>query len=181
MQFNIDIDKSIETSLYILNKLGSCDLHKLYKIIYFAEKNHLSQYGRPITGDFFIAMKYGPVPSFLCNVFNFIRKGNISYTINRDVASDFEVVDDIYIGPKREANCDLLSLTDLECLDNAINDNKDLSFRQLTEKSHDDAWEKADYNSEISPLDMANCQGVNIEMIRYIQLNMEHQNSFSCP
>ena len=39
------------------------DMHKLCKILYFADQRHLSLYGRSITGDTYIAMQYGPVPS----------------------------------------------------------------------------------------------------------------------
>lgn len=60
MNFKTDIDKLIQTSLYILGKVRSCDMHKLYNILYFAESYHLASYGRPITGDEYIAMKFGP-------------------------------------------------------------------------------------------------------------------------
>ena len=40
MNFEMNIDKSIEASLFILNRLESCDIHKLFKILYFSEKNH---------------------------------------------------------------------------------------------------------------------------------------------
>ena len=34
--------------------------HKICKILYFADREHLSKYGRSITGDVYIAMTYGP-------------------------------------------------------------------------------------------------------------------------
>ena len=37
----------------------------------------------------------------------------------------------------------------------------------------DDAWEKANINGDISPLEIANAAGANIEMLRYIQINLE--------
>jgi len=37
------------------------DFHKIFKIIYFADRQHLADWGRPITGDTYIAMEAGPV------------------------------------------------------------------------------------------------------------------------
>lgn len=42
-----------------------CRINKLkaLKLIFFADRYHLRKYGRPITGDRYFAMNYGPVPS----------------------------------------------------------------------------------------------------------------------
>jgi uncharacterized phage-associated protein len=178
MYFNIDIDKSIEASLYILNKLESCDIHKLFKILYFSEKNHLADYGRPITGDYYVAMKNGPVPSFIYDVVKYVRGDKSYLSIDRDVLSDFDVVEGMYIGAKREANIEFLCDSDIECLDRAIRENKDLSFHQLTKNAHDYVWDKANANGEINPLDIASAAGANIEMLKYIQINIENQHTF---
>ena len=57
-------EESLQAILYILQKMGGkCDMHKCCKILYFADNAHLSQWGRSITGDMYIAMNYGAVPS----------------------------------------------------------------------------------------------------------------------
>ncbi|MFB3902421.1 MAG: Panacea domain-containing protein [Acidobacteriota bacterium] len=33
------------------------------KLLYFADKYHLTRYGRPVIGDQYVKMEYGPVPS----------------------------------------------------------------------------------------------------------------------
>jgi len=38
------------------------DLHAALKACYFADKDHLNQYGRPVFGATYRAMRYGPVP-----------------------------------------------------------------------------------------------------------------------
>lgn len=54
-------DRAISSILYALKQLGGrTDMHKLCKILYFADQRHLSLYGRSITGDRYIAMQYGP-------------------------------------------------------------------------------------------------------------------------
>lgn len=42
---------------------GSQNKLKALKLIYFADRYHLRRYGRPITGDEYLAMPYGPVAS----------------------------------------------------------------------------------------------------------------------
>lgn len=41
----------------VLNKL------KAMKLVYFADRYHLRRYGRPVIGDEYLAMNYGPVPA----------------------------------------------------------------------------------------------------------------------
>jgi uncharacterized phage-associated protein len=42
---------------------GQINKMKALKLIFFADRYHLRQYGRPITNDEYFAMKLGPVPS----------------------------------------------------------------------------------------------------------------------
>jgi len=42
---------------------GSLSKLKALKLVYFADRYHLRRYGRPITGDEYLAMPYGPVAS----------------------------------------------------------------------------------------------------------------------
>jgi len=178
MKFQLDADKAIESSLYILGKLPSCDFHKLFKILYFADQQHLVAYGRPITGDEYIAMNNGPVPSFIYDILKIVRGGNNFIKIDRNIAADFEVIEDYYVGAKRNANTDYLSVSDVEFLDKSIEENAKLNFEQLTQKSHDSAWQKASNNYEINALDIASAAGANIEMLKYIESNIANRNAF---
>ena len=160
--------------------MPSCGMHMLYKILYFADREHLVEYGRPITGDDYIAMQYGPVPSFLKDAIRSVKETNPYFKSNIDAKEYFEVVSH-FVGAKRQCNIDYLSESDIECIDNAIEKLKDTDFDERTTLSHDAAWEKAknDFYNEISPIDMASAGGANFEMLKYIQTNIENQNSFS--
>ena len=182
MNFNIDMDKTIEASLYILGKVPSCDMHKLFKILYFAESRHLAEYGRPITGDEYIAMEFGPVPSLLKDVIKSVNKPNPYLKIAIDAKNYFEVVK-YFVGAKRECNVDFLSGSDIECIEKAIEFIGSADFDQRTQISHNLAWDNArnnSYNGEINPLDMASSAGASFDMLKYIQSNIENQNSFAC-
>ena len=64
---------AIEAILYIANRVERKDIHKICKILYYADQRHLSKYGRSITGDTYIAMAYGPVPSNVEDIFKAVR------------------------------------------------------------------------------------------------------------
>ena len=178
MNFILDIDKAVESSLYVISRVKICDIHKLFKILYFAEQQHLSEYGRTITGDTYIAMPNGPVPSFIYDAVKFVRGDKPYFNIDRDLKSEFDVFRHKYIGAKREANVAYLSASDIECLEKSLAENSHLSFDDLTDKSHDDAWSGAYDNGDMDLFDIASAGGANTEMLKYIQTNIENQKSF---
>jgi uncharacterized phage-associated protein len=171
IDFPFNKDKAICSMLYICNSLGGeWDKYSLLKILYFAEQNHLAKYGRPITGDNIVAMDFGPVPS--------ISYDEIKYSkINPHF---FEITQENIVKAKQAANEDLLSETDIECLNESIEDNKHLSFGDLKLKSHDAAYhwtlENLGKNAIIPYLEIAKVKGATSEMLAYIKLTSETYN-----
>ena len=180
--FQVDKEKTLNATLFILNSLGECDYHKVFKILYFADQFHLKNYGQPLTGDSYIAMPYGPVPSFLYDVFKASEKGNSPFIEAMELSHLFVVKRDGKI-PRVSANhsvdFDELSESNLEVLNLSITENRALSFEDLVTKSHDEAWEKAGQQAEpeISYLEMAKAVGSDEEMLKYILLNEENSSS----
>jgi uncharacterized phage-associated protein len=179
VSFKRDIDKILNASLYILGKIPSCDKHKLFKVLYFAEREHLAEYGRPITGDEYKAIKYGPIPTYLTDAIKSVSDYNSFFNYDFQPSDYFELIS-YYVGAKQKCNLDYLSESDINCIDNAIELLKDKSFDDITKLSHDEAWRVAyeDYDNTINPINMATCAGANFEMIKYIRANMENQNRF---
>src|SRR5712672_1956972 len=58
--------------LVFFSSAGVSDLTKLKaaKLFYFADKEHLLRYGRPIIGDVYFALNLGPVPSHADDFFD---------------------------------------------------------------------------------------------------------------
>ncbi len=168
IKFNFNINKSISAIGFILSKLnGKTDFHKIFKIMYFADQKHLVDYARPITGDYFIAMENGPVPSTIYDSFKAIRH-NISLDTN--IFNEFFSVENkFYISLKNKTDDNYLSKSDIECLQESINENKNLTFDQLTEKSHDKAYNSCDLNNEIDFLNMAIAAGADEDVLKYIE------------
>ena len=73
MNVQFDKTKALNALLYVANRIQRKDFHKIFKIIYFAERQHLADWGRPITGDTYIAMEAGPVPSRIYAMLKMVR------------------------------------------------------------------------------------------------------------
>lgn len=148
--------------LYVLKQLETCDKHKLFKILYFAEMKHLVNYGRPIIEtDNFVKSKYGPL---LSGFQQGIAKGEY-----KDILS----VSGYIITPLVEPDMDYLSKSEIDCLDESIKENKGLNFTVLTDKSHGKAWQEAMPFEQISPTTMALEAGANEAVIAHIREHME--------
>lgn len=180
--FIVDKDKTLNAALYVLNAVGKADYHKVFKILYFAEQHHLRKYGRPVTGDSYQAMQYGPVPSYLFDVFKASENGYHPFAEAMSVSHLFKVERQgkvPYVEATQAANWDELSVSDVEALNQSINDNAGLSFKGLVDKSHDSAWEKSEKNEDIemSYLDIAEASGIDKDMLQYVQLQSENSIS----
>jgi len=148
IQFDYDNQKSVEVLLYISQRLSN--IYYVLKVLYFADKKHLERYGRFITGDRYVAMEKGPVPSGAYDIVKDVRdRRTDSYD------SDFRIVGN-KINILRKPNTELLSISDIQCLDEAIEEISPLSFDEVRRKSHDDAYRAADENDFISVEDIIN-------------------------
>ncbi|MBX2952301.1 MAG: SocA family protein [Leadbetterella sp.] len=174
-QKNIDFDKAKAAVLYIVSELGKADFTKVFKILFFAEKKHLAKYGRMIVGDSFIKMEYGPVPSKLYDLFKAGRDNSSSSKSTKEFLSAFNVVG-YTVDSKERPDLDELSKSDIECLDESINENKKLPFKGISEKSHGLAWASATLNGRIDYIDIAKEGGATEDMIEYIKEFNENLN-----
>ena len=76
VQFTIDWEKSLAALVYLASKnLPEFDKYKACKLIFLADKYHLVQYARPITGDVYFAVEYGPIPSQILDRIKALERG----------------------------------------------------------------------------------------------------------
>lgn len=146
-----DDEKALESLLYITNRCKIKDIYHILKIQFFADCKHLERNGRFITGDYYVAMKNGPVAG---NAYNFLKvaRGENVYipeSIIGKIKQAF-TVNGYQVQPLREADTDYLSISDMKCLDESISENSGLSFKELNDKSHGDLWRNAGLNDEIT-------------------------------
>lgn len=163
--------KTMAAFLYVVSKLGKSksDMHSVFKTLYFADRNHLANYGRMIISDKYIAMPDGPVPSQLYDGCKDSRSKNSSY------CGLFKLDGKMQIQALQGPDMDELSASDIECLDAAIAEVKDMDFNKRVEKSHDSAYTKAwniKHNSQISTIEIAKAGGAHIEIIQFLGGNV---------
>lgn len=164
-RFTFDFGKAKEVLLYITKQVP--DLYKALKILYFADKMHLSRYGRFINGDKYIAMRNGPVPSESYDIIKVARGDGIN-RFDYDIEGLFKI-DGHHIKPQREADLKYLSKTDIECLDASIKENKRLSFDDIHKKSQDKAYKNSEKsNDEMSVELIASSLSNSKEILEHI-------------
>ena len=176
MDFKFNSDKAIAVLLYVCKQLENVDLHKAFKIMFYADQKHLVAYGRPISGDIYIAMKDGPVPSNTFDIVKTVRGDSIWVT---DEYKKFFSIDGYMISCKMDPNLEDLSASDIECLDISIKENKGLTFQQLRKKSHGSAYKKADWANRLLIDEIAKEGGANDEMLKYINAIAENYSAFT--
>lgn len=179
---NFENRKLTELVLYILGKIGGADFYHAFKILYFAEMKHLAKWGSRIVPDEFCALKYGPVPTKLYDAVKELNHPDMSLSKELSEVIQFagEDAPNILL-PKREANLKLLSKSEIEALDQSIEENKSLTFGQLMRKSHDMAWDEANLRINgtniISPVSMAKVLHADEAILEYIEEQMQIESA----
>lgn len=167
-------DVAINAILYILSKRnGSCDMHTINKILYFADQKHLSIYGRLITGDTYIAMNYGAVPSCIYDMFKAVRGDSYFSNKVQDLKQLFEFTNKYTIRQLRQANLDCLSESDIECIDSVLDELKGKNFAEITTMSHGIAWNSTQRDREMSVKDILREVGDTEEYVEYVSKKLK--------
>ena len=153
-------------------------MHKLCKILYFADRQHLSQYGRSITGDVYIAMQFGPVPSCVDDILKAIRGDSFFSDYVSDLKNKIVFENRYIVKALAQPDMDELSESDVECLDYAIGICKNKSFQELTVFSHGLAWSNTQRDHTISVKDILREAGDDEAYVEYIADNLKTQAAF---
>ena len=148
---HFDREKALEVILFIAGNLDGANLHSISKMLYLSDKLHLQEYGRLICGDRYIAMAYGPVPSAIYDMMKVAAcRKSIDVDWDEIILDAMRVEHGRNVIPKRECNLDMLSESEIDCIKNAIAEYGHKSFGELTDITHDSAWEAADDNQIMS-------------------------------
>ncbi len=161
-------DKALEVILYIAEKAPIPDIYHICKVVYFADRYHLEEYGRQICNDTYYAMKHGPVPSNIYQILKDVRdnKEDLPVSITQMLTVEGKPSHKV---TGRSSNLNTLSLSDIEALDQAIANYGKMSFDELQNLSHDKAWESADINDVISLEAIADTLPSHIDLIQHLR------------
>lgn len=146
--FKLDWEKLVQAIDYIARKKPGMTQFYISKIIYLADKEHLLDYGRPISTDRIVAMKDGPVPSSTLNVVKLDSQRVPREALDLFTSRLETRIIDYYFTTYSRGKDDFskLSGSDKEYLEQAVEKYGGMSFGDLWELVHDDpayksAWE----------------------------------------
>ena len=147
--------KDLQVLLYIVGKTPIPDTIHVLKILYQADKMHLEEFGQTITNEQYVAMEFGPVASRMYNLIKSVRDAYplVSSTITGSLSMNGNT-----IIPLADADTDFISQSERECLDSAIAELGSLNFDDVSQQSHDKAYqaaiERGGKNSDIELTDI---------------------------
>lgn len=157
IRFRINYEKCLEGIQYLAAHQPGITQYYVGKVFFFADKAHLLDWGRPISGDRYMAMQHGPVPSTIYDILkdtsgepdeiidSLLRKVSVKIEANRIHVFSRE------IQPEFRA----LSRTDEEYLSASLATYGKMNFTELRKLSHQDpayeaAWMETGLNNEMN-------------------------------
>lgn len=145
VEFILDWDKSIAALVYLASKgLPEFDRYKACKLLFLADKYHLARYARPITGDAYFAVPYGPIPSAILDRLEALEAGN-DEQLKAYLELDSKFTHPWFVA-RVAPDFSVLSQSDLKALDRTIELFGQKNFAELKAITHampaySKAWE----------------------------------------
>ena len=163
--------------LYILQH-SERDRHNVYSIVktaYYAQQLHFVKWALPLYKDRIAALQFGPVPSTIYDILKMARGDEKVLTFYgnsplRLVADTIGFRDEVFY-VKEDADCDVLSQSNIECLDEAIAIVASMDFDEIVADTHGEEWTRV-WNSKTRFMDdimIAREGGADESVISYLQ------------
>lgn len=152
IRFRFAPEKLVQALVFFAQR-GVRDLDKMKaaKLLFHADKYHLLKYGRPVLGDQYACMDYGPVPSASLNVMNDVVAGDKHFRpLAKELFDEYLTVEKSMFRKypvfraRKEPDLDVFSDSDIEALDHAQKNHGAKSAWNLSEQSHEEpSWKLA--------------------------------------
>lgn len=135
--------KKAVAAIVLLVQETQAMMYSVMKMLYLADKAHLEKHGRFITGDRYVAMQQGPVPSRAYDLVKHAR-GEEKLHDGDEIIREYLACDPQthVITLKRPADLDELSVSDIECLSDIAGIYQRVGQWAIRDMSHDGAWKK---------------------------------------
>lgn len=185
MKTPIQIEKIKAVLLYILQSFPEgVDYIKLFKILYFAQRTHLVNYGKVIVDESFRALRHGPVPTYTYKGLQIAEGKNLKGDF-ADFLNGLEVKDK-KVYSYSQPDMDYISGAEKRSLDAVIEKFGDTDPYDLSDLSHDSAWKGAIDRMQDDPqknfitiIDIARAGNASKEMVDYIRDKQLFKNAFA--
>jgi len=155
-RFRFNWEKAVQAIDFLAQNQPGITQYYVCKVIFFADREHILDYGRPISGDKFVAMEHGPVPS---SVLNLLKLDSGWPDEILDVLQSRVVIETDgnkqHIISRGNQDVPALSGSDKEYLLAALQQYGHMSFGRLKQISHEDpayeaAWEQPGNANEMN-------------------------------
>jgi uncharacterized phage-associated protein len=162
LRFKFDVDKFIAAVCFFAEQ-GFKDLDKLKvcKLLFYADKYHVTRFGRPIIGDTYYHLENGPIPSRALDIMNELICGdkvfNKTGLSNQEKFQEYLKVKKSFLSHRyptfeaiKKANLDCLSASEQEALRDAVKRYGQYDPPALIDLTHKEAaWQETEDNQEI--------------------------------
>lgn len=148
IRFRFASEKLVQALAFFADRgVRDLDRMKAAKLLFHADKYHLLTYGRPVIGDLYACMEYGPVPSTSLNVMNDVIAHDAQYPpVAKELFDEYISVEKFLrkhpvFRAKKKPDLDVFSDSDIEALEYALKGYGAKSAWQLSQESHDEpSW-----------------------------------------
>lgn len=141
VRFRFSAAKAFAALHFMVRECDGIDLHAGLKACYFADKDHLNRYGRPIFGATYKAMKFGPVPLEIYEM----AKGEAIWLAELEVDRLPWRLEGYRLWLCDNGHVDEgdLSPSDWDCLKSGLSKSRSLTFDARTAATHGPDWQAA--------------------------------------
>lgn len=194
IRFKFDPEKFVACLTFFASKTKGVDKLKAAKLLYYVDKYHLVRYGRPILGDVYYRLDYGPVPSMALDIMN---EAINPYPLRKIPQTNLELFGKYLRVDRRgkrhpafeleaQPDMEVFSESEKEALEETVKEYGRYSGPQLIDLTHGEAtWKKTKQNGVIDyRLFFEGAKDVSPEALEYLeslQENLELVFSLSAP
>jgi uncharacterized phage-associated protein len=142
VKFKLDPEKVVNALAYFSSKCTGTTKMKVCKLLYYSDKEHLLRYGRPITGDKYVRMQWGPTPSAGLNLLRGTAPTRLKAMFQAKVSVHGNEVRNL-----TSADLNVFSRSDIQVMDEIVERYGRMTAAQLSKLSHKEAtWLKTTEN-----------------------------------
>ena len=143
------VPKALEVILWLAEKQPGIDVYHVVKSAFYADKFHITKYGRPLVGDHYRAAWWGPLPRVIYGLLCFSPMEILALGGNGKLP--FRVEPETFgVYGDRGPNTKRLSASDIEALRYGWGEVHDKTFDELVLQTHNDP---AYRNANAGPMD----------------------------
>jgi uncharacterized phage-associated protein len=179
----MDIKKIVSILNFLARNVNYPSKMKICKLLYYADKEHFIQYGRFITEDTYMKIKYGPIPSWILDLINepekMLNREDLHY-LKKYIT--FSNTNNRIIISLKPPDLDELSISETKIFNSVIRKYKFWTAIELKTESHKETfWNGLKLNDKIEPKHFASDlpEIHSNELLNYYNQNQKEKKVFN--